>query len=125
MTIAVKDCASANALLPIDVTPAGMVIAVREYAPSNAESPMVVSRLPASKVTLVSSIAFENAKACIEVTPAGIVASPAQSLCCLSTLSATRKLPLIEHETVYVDACAIGAALPNTQSMSSKNNTGR
>ena len=42
----------------MDVTPAGMVIAVSVRANWNADPPMDVSWLPAAKVTVVSAFAL-------------------------------------------------------------------
>jgi hypothetical protein len=61
MVMAVSALALLNAESPMDVTPAGMVIAVSALALLNAESPMDVSWLPAAKVTVVSALALLNA----------------------------------------------------------------
>ena len=45
----------------MDVTSAGMVMAVRALASVNASFPMDVSWLPAAKVTVVRLVAPENA----------------------------------------------------------------
>jgi hypothetical protein len=58
MVIAVRAVAPLNATSPMDVTPAGMVIAVRALALSNAESPIDVSLLPAAKVMVASALAL-------------------------------------------------------------------
>ena len=62
-----------NAESPMDVTPAGMVIAVRALAPENALAPMDMSLLPAAKVTDARLLASKNALAPMDVTPAGMV----------------------------------------------------
>ena len=62
-----------NAESPMDVTPAGMVIAVRALAPENAIAPMDLSLLLPAKVMAVRLRAFSNALASMEVTPAGMV----------------------------------------------------
>ena len=61
-----------NALSPIDVTPAGMIMAVRALA-ENAIAPMDVSLLPAAKVTVARLRASWNALSPMDVTPAGMV----------------------------------------------------
>jgi hypothetical protein len=58
MVIAVSALAPLNATSPMDVTPAGMVIAVSALALSNAESPIDVSLLPAAKVMVASALAL-------------------------------------------------------------------
>ena len=73
MVMAVRARAPANALAPMDVTPAGMVMAVRALAPKNAFAPMDVSLLPAAKVTVARLLALLNAPAPMDVTPAGMV----------------------------------------------------
>ena len=45
----------------MEVTPAGMVIAVRLLADPNATFPIDVSLLPDAKVTVVSALALLNA----------------------------------------------------------------
>jgi hypothetical protein len=50
--------ASSNAPDSMDVTPAGMVIAVRAVALENAYSPMDVSLLPAAKETVARLLAL-------------------------------------------------------------------
>ena len=57
----------------MDVTPAGMVMAVSALAPENARYPMDVSLLPAAKVTVARLLALLNAPAPMDVTPAGMV----------------------------------------------------
>jgi hypothetical protein len=44
----------------MDVTPAGMVTAVRALAPLNVFAPMDVSWLPDAKVTVVRALALLN-----------------------------------------------------------------
>jgi hypothetical protein len=61
MVTAVRALALKNALFPMDVTPAGMVMPVRALAPENVFAPMDVSWLPDSKVTVVSALALLNA----------------------------------------------------------------
>ena len=60
-----------NADFPMEVTPAGIVIAVRAVE-MNAASPMDVSWLPAANVT-VSRGLIANAPALMDLTPAGMV----------------------------------------------------
>jgi hypothetical protein len=50
-----------NARDPMDVTPAGMVIAVRDKAKWNAYIPMDVSWLLAAKVTVARLLVLKNA----------------------------------------------------------------
>ena len=57
----------------MEVTPAGMIIAVRAVAPLNAASLIDVSWLPAAKVTVSRLLAPLNVFASIDVTPAGMV----------------------------------------------------
>ena len=57
----------------MDVTPAGMVIAVSANAPVNASFPMDASWLPAAKVTVARLLAPSNVFAAMDVTPAGMV----------------------------------------------------
>jgi hypothetical protein len=57
----VSALAPKNAKAPMDVTPTGMVMAVRVRANWNADSPMDVSWLPAAKVTVASALALKNA----------------------------------------------------------------
>ena len=57
----------------MEVTPAGMVIAVSLLAFWNIPSPMDVSLLPAAKVTVARALAPKNAEFPMEVTPAGMV----------------------------------------------------
>ena len=63
-------------------------------APSNALSPIVVSTLPASKVTEVSAVALSNAKLPIEVTLFGISTEPSHVVCPVTTLSVIVMEPL-------------------------------
>jgi hypothetical protein len=90
-----------------------MVMPVSLLAPANAFCPMVVSWLPDAKVTVARALAAMNAKSPMEVTTAGIVALPAQSLCLVTTLSVIVNVPLIEHATVVVAACATLPRNPN------------
>jgi len=53
-----REVASLNAKSPMDVTPAGMVMAVRALAPENASTPMDVSLLPVAKVTVARLFAL-------------------------------------------------------------------
>jgi hypothetical protein len=71
----------------MDVTPTGMVIAVRSL-PANASSPM-------------------------DVTPAGMVAMPAQNMPSVTTVSVMVNVPLSEHASVVVVACASVPFNPN------------
>jgi len=57
----------------MDVTPAGMVMAVSALAIKNAKFPMDVSWLPAAKVTVARLLVSWNAKLPMDVTPAGMV----------------------------------------------------
>jgi hypothetical protein len=52
-----RDEAPLNALFPMDVTPAGMVMLVRDVARKNAPSLIDVIALPAAKVMLVRAAA--------------------------------------------------------------------
>jgi hypothetical protein len=61
MVMAVSALAPLNVPYPIEVTPSGMVIPVRALAPLNAPVPMEVSRLPSAKVTVARLLAFLNA----------------------------------------------------------------
>jgi hypothetical protein len=126
-----------NAFAPMDVTPAGIVMAVSALAPANAVAPMDVSLLPAAKVTVarllallnaklpmdvtpagmviaVSALAFENALAPIDVTPAGIRAMPVHALWRRTELSVIVIVPLTEHATIFVAACATVPCNSNT-----------
>jgi hypothetical protein len=57
MVMAVRALAPENALSPMDVTPSGMEMAVRALAFENAYAPMDVSLLPAAKVTVARLLA--------------------------------------------------------------------
>jgi hypothetical protein len=61
MVMAVSALAPLNVPYPIEVIPAGMVIPVRAVAPLNALVPMEVSWLPAAKVTVARLVARKNA----------------------------------------------------------------
>ena len=58
MVMAVSALTPSNALDPMDVTPAGMVMAVRALAFLNASTPMDVSLLPVAKVTVARLFAL-------------------------------------------------------------------
>jgi hypothetical protein len=73
----------------MDVTPAGMVMAVRANA-------------------------FKNALAPMDVTSAGTVAMPVQPLWPLTALFVILNVPPIEHATVVVAACATVPRTANT-----------
>jgi hypothetical protein len=57
----VRALAPLNVFAPMEVTPAGIVIAVRTLAFWNVLTPMDVSLLPAAKVTVARLLAPENA----------------------------------------------------------------
>jgi hypothetical protein len=61
MVIAVSALAPLNVPYPIEVIPAGMVMVVSALAPLNALVPMEVSLLPAAKVTVARLVALKNA----------------------------------------------------------------
>lgn len=61
-----------NAQLPMDLTLEGIVMLVSPAERSNAPLPIVSSRLPGEKVTIVRTLQSENASLWMEVTFAGI-----------------------------------------------------
>ena len=73
----------------MDVTPAGMVIAVSERAYANAPGPM-------------------------DVTPAGTITVPLHALWRRTELSVIVIVPLVEHATIFVAACATVPCNSNT-----------
>ncbi len=123
--------AQLNAYSPIDVTPAGIVIEVSELAFWNEEFPMAVSKLPGSKVTLVSDVvpknaplpmivalvgivtevirlAKANAPPPIDVTPLGTTTDPTHPLLAVTTLSVIVKSPPPAQGTVVTTAARAG-----------------
>ena len=69
---------------------------------------------PAGMVMAVSALASENALAPINVTPAGTVAVPVQLLLRITELFVIVNVPRIEHATVVVAACATVPCNSNT-----------
>jgi len=64
-------------------------------------------------VIAVRSLAFKNASSPMDVTPTGMVAVPAQNMPSVTTVSVIVNVPLIEHASVVVAACASVPFNPN------------
>ena len=111
----------ANAYIPIEVTLFGMVIEAREVS-WNAREPIEVRALPAEKVSLVSEVEPRNALPSIEVTLAGITASPAQFVSPVTTLSVIVKVPPALQLTVAAHAGGATRVAPSKASTAISDN---